>query len=99
MANGTRILTSIMFADIVGYTAMMQENESIAKKLRDRFRGIMEAKTLEYKGTIVQYYGDGCLSIYGSAVESVKSAISIQEELQKEIKDRILILDKLNLIY
>jgi len=79
MPNGTRILASIMFADIVGYTAMMQENESQAKELRDRFRKTLEQKTLEHNGTIIQYYGDGCLCIYGSAVESVKSAISIQE--------------------
>jgi len=73
-----------MFADIVGYTAMMQKNESEAKRLRDRFRQTLEQKTLEYKGTIIQYYGDGCLCIYGSAVESVKSAITIQEKLLED---------------
>lgn len=81
MANGTRILASIMFADIVGYTAMMQKDEGEAKILRDKFRQVLETKTLEHQGTIIQYYGDGCLCIYGSAVESVKSAVSIQEEL------------------
>jgi adenylate cyclase len=86
MSNGTRILASIMFADIVGYTAMMQENESKAKSLRDRFRKTLENKTLEYKGSIIQYYGDGCLCIYGSAVESVKSAIAIQEILLDDPK-------------
>lgn len=81
MSNGTRILASIMFADIVGYTSMMQNNEFHAKELRDRFRNILEQKTLAHNGTIIQYYGDGCLCIYGSAVESVNSAISIQESL------------------
>ena len=81
MSNGTRILASIMFADIVGYTSMMQNNEFHAKELRDRFRKILEQKTLEHNGTIIQYYGDGCLCIYGSAVESVNSAVSIQESL------------------
>ena len=84
MPNGTRILTSIMFADIVGYTAMMQENESEAKKIRDKFRKTLEKRTLEYNGTIIQYYGDGCLCIYGSAVDSVKSAVSIQNDLNKK---------------
>lgn len=86
MSKGTRILASIMFADIVGYTAMMQKNETEAKVLRDRFRKILDKKTLEHNGTIIQYYGDGCLCIYGSAVESVKSAVSIQESLLNDPK-------------
>lgn len=81
MPDGTRILASIMFADIVGYTAMMQKNEKNAKIQRDKFREILENRSLEFRGTIIQYYGDGCLCIFGSAVESVKSAIAIQNDL------------------
>jgi len=82
MNSGTRILAAIMFTDIVGYTAMMQKDESHAKRIRDKHRQVLEEKTLMHKGSVIQYYGDGTLSIFGSAVEAVNAAIIIQKELQ-----------------
>lgn len=84
MKSETRILAAIMFTDIVGYTAMMQKNETHTKKLRDKHRAILEEKTLLHKGSVIQYYGDGTLSIFGSAVEAVNAAIIIQKELQND---------------
>jgi adenylate cyclase len=81
-----RILAAIMFTDIVGYTAMMQENETRAKTLRDKHRSVLENETLMHRGKILQYYGDGTLSIFGSAIEAVKCAVDIQKELNKEPK-------------
>ncbi|MCX6151977.1 MAG: tetratricopeptide repeat protein [Ignavibacteriales bacterium] len=75
-----------MFTDIVGYTLLMQENEKSAKELRDRHRRVLEKCVLLHKGSILQYYGDGTLTIFGSVIEAVKCAISIQKELQKEPK-------------
>jgi adenylate cyclase len=84
--QGIRILAAIMFTDIVGYTAMMQENEANAKSLRDRHRNVLENETLMHRGKILQYYGDGTLSIFGSAIEAVKCAVEIQKEFNKEPK-------------
>ena len=75
-----------MFADMTGYTALMQEDEQKAKMLRDRQRQTLENFIPHYNGKIIQYFGDGTLSIFGSAIDAVKSAIDIQNELQKEPK-------------
>jgi serine/threonine-protein kinase len=37
-----------------------------------------------HNGEILQYYGDGALSVFGSAVEAVECAVAIQRELRKE---------------
>jgi class 3 adenylate cyclase len=37
----TRRLSGIMFTDMVGYTALMQEDESRATTLRDRHRTVL----------------------------------------------------------
>jgi class 3 adenylate cyclase len=58
-----RMLAAIMFTDMVGYTALMQENEQKAKSLRDKQKSILQEKIFEHKGQILQYYGDGTLSI------------------------------------
>lgn len=84
--NKIRLLAAIMFTDMVGYTKLMQEDETKAKKLRDRHRKVLEHFIELNKGKILQYYGDGTLSMFGSALDSVKSAVSIQNELNKEHK-------------
>lgn len=76
-----RLLAAIMFADMVGYTAMMQADEEKAVKKRDRQREILEDCILENQGRVIQYYGDGTLSIFGSAIRSVECAIEIQKRL------------------
>ncbi len=86
LKDNIRLLAAIMFTDMVGYTAMMQEDEIKAKALRDRHRKILEEKIGEFQGSILQFYGDGTLSMFGSAIEAVRCAIQIQKELQKEPK-------------
>lgn len=81
--RNTRLLAAIMFTDIQGYTALMQDNEAAAIRLRDRHREVMDIYHKKHKGKIVQYYGDGSLSIFNSCVEAVKCAISIQKDLQQ----------------
>jgi len=82
MNNRKRLLAAIMFTDIVGYTAMMQENETAAAAIRQRHRNIFNSEHERYQGQILQYYGDGTLSIFQSAVEAVKCAISMQQQFQ-----------------
>ncbi|MDB5221676.1 MAG: adenylate/guanylate cyclase with repeat [Chitinophagaceae bacterium] len=81
-----RQLAAIMFADMTGYTALMGENEGEAKILRDRQRQTLEKFIPGHNGKIIQYFGDGTLSIFNSAIDAVQSAIDIQKELQKEPK-------------
>lgn len=82
--NHIRLLAAIMFADMVGYTELMQEDEQQAKKDRDRQREVLENSILQHHGKVIQYYGDGSLSIFGSAIEAVKCAVEIQKELRNE---------------
>jgi len=64
----------------------MQENEPLARLKRKRLKEVLEATISKFNGKVVQYYGDGSLSIFGSAIECVDSAISIQQQLQQEPK-------------
>ena len=79
----TRKLVAIMFTDIVGYTALMQGNEEVAIKLRIRHREVFEQQHESHHGEIIQYYGDGTLSIFDSAVLAVECAIHIQRLLMQ----------------
>ena len=81
-----RQLAAIMFSDMSGYTALMQQNEQLAKVKHRRLKEVLEASISVHQGKILQYYGDGALSIFNSAIDGVKSAIEIQIALQQEPK-------------
>jgi LuxR family maltose regulon positive regulatory protein len=78
-----RQLAAIMFTDIAGYTALMQQNEKKAIQTRNKHRHVFNSATKKYKGRILQYYGDGTLSVFSSVIDSVKCAIEMQQNFQK----------------
>lgn len=79
-----RQLAAILFADMMGYTALMQENEQLGRLKRKRLKEVLELNVLKFNGKILQYYGDGSLSIFNSAIDGVNCAISIQHQLLQE---------------
>jgi TolB-like protein/class 3 adenylate cyclase/Tfp pilus assembly protein PilF len=81
-----RQLAAIMFSDMSGYTALMQQNEQLAKVKHRRLKEVLEASVSVHHGKILQYYGDGALSIFNSAIDGVKCAVEIQQALQQEPK-------------
>ena len=68
MVKTNRQLAAIMFTDIVGYTAMMHQDEDQAVAIRKRHREVFQKEHESHQGEIVQYYGDGTLSVFKSAV-------------------------------
>jgi TolB-like protein/Flp pilus assembly protein TadD len=81
-----RQLAAIMFTDMVGYTALMQTNEALATKKRERHKEVLERAVYKFKGKILQYYGDGTLNIFNSTIEGVQCAMEIQRRLGEEPK-------------
>lgn len=79
-----RQLVAILFADMTGYTALMQENEQRARQKRQRLKQVLESTITRFNGRILQYYGDGSLSIFSSAIDAVRCGIDLQQQLQVE---------------
>lgn len=77
-----RQLAAIMFADIVGYTAMMQDNEVLSLQKLHRFKENLELNVTQFGGEIIQYYGDGCVVIFPNATDSVSCAMVLQESFR-----------------
>jgi adenylate cyclase len=81
--NNARQLSAIMFTDIVGYTAIMQGDEAKAIRMRAKHRAAFRGFHALYGGEVIQYYGDGTLSIFKSAVNAALCAIELQKRLQQ----------------
>ena len=77
-------LAAIMFTDIVGYTAMMQQDEKKTVALIKHYNTALEKSVSQYNGQVLNYYGDGSLSIFPSANDAVNCAIEIQKELRTD---------------
>src|SRR6476469_3524439 len=82
--SSNRQLAAILFTDIVGYTALMQENEQKAVALIKHYNSTLEKNVAIHEGKVLNYYGDGSLCIFSSALESLNCAIDLQRELQTE---------------
>ena len=79
-----RQLAAIVFTDIVGYTHLMHINENHALLLRSRHRSILLALHEKYGGEVLQFFGDGTLSIFHSSVNAVECAVEMQIEFKKD---------------
>jgi len=84
-------LAAIMFTDMVGYTALMQDDEPKARELIEYQREILNRLVNKHDGEVLQFVGDGTFCKFGSAIEAVSAAIDIQHvfEVEDEVSLRI----------
>lgn len=84
MGNSTnRKLSSIVAADVVGYSAMMAEDEiGTLDAMRALKRELVEPIVAKHGGHIVKTMGDGFLIDFVSAVASMEAAVELQEKLK-----------------
>ena len=74
----SRQLAAIMFTDIVGYTAMMGEDEQKAFELLRKNRQLQKPLIEKYNGAWIKEIGDGILSSFHTVSDAVMCAIEIQ---------------------
>jgi TolB-like protein len=78
----SRQLAAIMFADIAGYTGMMQEDEVFALQLRSKLKKKLESEVGLHNGRMLEFRGDGALCSFASAIEAVRAALALQLDMQ-----------------
>ena len=76
-----RKLTTILAADVEGYTRLMRADEEATLKTLGEYREIIDALIARHDGRVFSTGGDSVLAEFGSAVEAVRCAISCQEEV------------------
>jgi TolB-like protein/class 3 adenylate cyclase/Flp pilus assembly protein TadD len=82
--NTSRQLAAILFADIQGYTALMQRDETRAMMLREKFQRILETEIKTRGGRVALFSGDGALCVFKSAIQAVHAAIAVQEQMAED---------------
>lgn len=77
-----RKLTTILESDVVGYSQLMAEDEEATLATLRNYRNFIDSQISKHGGRIFNTAGDAVLAEFGSAVEAVRCAISIQEDLK-----------------
>ncbi len=86
MPSQNRQLTAILFTDIVGYTAMMQQDEQKALAVTRHYIAVLNRSVEIHHGQILNDYGDGSLCTFPSVINALHCAIEVQQQLQTEPK-------------
>ncbi len=77
-----RRLTTILAADVVGYSRLMATDEAgTLASLKALRRELIEPKTVDYHGRVVKLMGDGTLMEFGSVVDAVNFAADVQRAM------------------
>jgi TolB-like protein/lipoprotein NlpI len=77
-----------MFIDIVGFTSLSQRNEEKALALLEEYRNALRPIFSMHNGKEVKTIGDGFLVEFGSALQAVRCAFSIQQALHDRNSSR-----------
>lgn len=78
-----RKLTTILHADVAGFSRMMGENEEATLELLRAYRSAIEAIVAAHGGRIFGGAGDSIAVEFASPVEAVRAAATIQAELAR----------------
>src|SRR5215217_6341682 len=76
-----RRLTTVLCADVQGYSRLMEADEPGTLATLRRYRAAMAALIERHDGRIVNTWGDAVIAEFASVVEAVQCAVEIQQEL------------------
>ena len=86
MTKIKRKLTTILAADCVGFSRLMEENEELTLQNLKASRAIIDSTINEFGGRIFHTAGDSVIAEFNSPVECVNAAIKFQKSLAERNK-------------
>ena len=80
-----RRLTTILAADVVGYSRLMEQDEAgTMALLRARRHEVLMPAVAQHGGRVFKVMGDGVLIEFTSVVNAVECAIELQKAMQAQ---------------
>src|SRR5262245_42065336 len=77
-----RKLTAILSTDVAGYSRLMGEDEEATIRTLTAYRTVMTTLIGRHRGRVVDSPGDNLLAEFASAVDAVRCAVEVQQELR-----------------
>lgn len=79
-----RRLTTVLCADVHGYSRLMEADETGTLETLRRYRTAMAGLVERHDGRIVNTWGDAVIAEFASVVEAVQCAVEIQQEISQQ---------------
>src|SRR4030042_7102058 len=79
-----RKLTAILSADVVGYSKMMEADESWTIQSLEENKKLMSSFIEEHNGRVVDAPGDNLLAEFNSVIDAVECAVKIKNNLNRK---------------
>jgi adenylate cyclase len=81
MAAPSRKLTTVLAADVQGYSRLMEHDEEGTLATLKQYRDVMARVVDAHGGRIVNTWGDAVIAEFPSVVEAVRAAVEVQGDL------------------
>ena len=78
-----RRLATILSADVVGYSRLMEADEGATIRTLDTYRQVIDGLVENRRGRVFGSAGDSIIAEFASPVEAVSCAADIQRELEQ----------------
>lgn len=88
MENSDHRLAAVLYADIAGFSRMMESDETGTLKSLSQLNTLAQRLIEECRGKLIKTIGDAYLADFKTALDAVKCAIQIQHELAALNTDR-----------
>jgi adenylate cyclase len=82
-----RRLTTVLCADVHGYSRLMEADEAGTLATLRRYRTAIAGLVERHDGRIVNTWGDAVIAEFASVVEAVQCAVEIQQEISNQESD------------
>ena len=74
---------SFFFSDIVGYSKMVERDESLAHRMLKEHNKIIDKAVISNDGRVVKYIGDSVFAEFASSDNACKAGLKIQDNLKQ----------------
>jgi adenylate cyclase len=78
-----RRLSAVFSTDVQGYSRLMGENEEATIRTLTTYREVFANQIRKHHGRVVDSPGDNLLAEFASAIDAVRCAVSVQDELSE----------------
>ena len=83
MAESQIKKSTIMFTDIVGYSTLVSNDQTLAMSILDEHNKLLIPIFKKFDGKVIKHTGDGFFVVFDDAIKSMKCSLEFQNKINQ----------------